>query len=550
MTQTSSTLIHHKAQKTTVPQKQTDQLVLNQRQTGLPTPIKVTNLAILVHGFHKAQYLIEGFTYGFKLGVQGQIQTKTYCNHNSVLNAPGVVNTHLQKEMNLSRISGPHSFPPFKPFVISPLGLVPKKEVGEFRLIHDLSYPRQQSVNSHIPDELRHVHYETLDDLVELVKIHGRGSLIAKADIESAFRIIPIHPSDHYLLGFTWNDKFFYDKRLPMGCSTSCNIFESFSTAIQWILKEKLGVKFVSHILDDFMFVGPSNSEICQKSLNTFLALSEHIGIPIKASKTCQPSTRAIVHGVTLDTEQMELSLPDDKCETILEKLSHFMTRKKCRLKELQSLIGSLNFACLIVVPGRAFLRRLTDLTRGVTRPHHFIKLNNEARADIRAWYQFISHFNGKCLFLQDRWISSEKICFYTDAASTFGYAAIFGGKWFAGKWPENWKKFHITVMEMYPITAAVETWVRHLRNHCILFFSDNQAVVDIISKLTSKDKNIMILVRRLIVCAMKFNFLFRAKHIPGVHNVTADLLSRFQFTKAKQQAPWLEDQQTVIVGL
>ena len=190
------------------------------------------------------------------------------------------------------------------------------------------------------------------------------------------------------------------------------------------------------------------------------------------------------------------------------------------------------------------FLKRLTDLTRGVTRPHHFIKLNNEARADIRAWYQFISHFNGKCLFLQDRWISSEKICFYTDAASTFGYAAIFGGKWFAGKWPENWKKFHITVMEMYPITAAVETWGRHLRNHCILFFSDNQAVVDIMNKLTSKDKNIMILVRRLTVCA---NFLFRAKHIPGVHNVTADLLSRFQFTKAKQQAPWLEHQQTVI---
>ena len=96
MTSTSSTLMHHKAQKATVPQKQADKLVLNQSQTSLPTPIKVTHLAILVHGFHKAQYLIEGFTYGFKLGVQGQIQTKTYCNHNSVLNTPDFVNTHLQ----------------------------------------------------------------------------------------------------------------------------------------------------------------------------------------------------------------------------------------------------------------------------------------------------------------------------------------------------------------------------------------------------------------------------------------------------------------------
>ena len=103
-----------------------------------------------------------------------------------VLDAPEVVNKHLHKEMDFGRISGPHSSPPFDPFVTSPLSLLPKKEAGEFWLIHDLSYPRQQSVNSHIPVELRHIHNETLDDLVEIVKINGRGSLIAKADIESA----------------------------------------------------------------------------------------------------------------------------------------------------------------------------------------------------------------------------------------------------------------------------------------------------------------------------------------------------------------------------
>ena len=81
-----------------------------------------------------------------------------------------------------------------------------------------------------------------------------------------------------------------------------------------------------------------------------------------------------------------------------------------------------------------------------------------------------------------------KKISFYTDAGATFGYAAVFRDKWFAGEWPENWRWFHITVMEMYPITAAVETWGHYLQNHCILFFSDNQAVVDIINKLSSKE--------------------------------------------------------------
>ena len=90
--------------------------------------------------------------------------------------------------------------------------------------------------------------------------------------------------------------------------------------------------------------------------------------------------------------------------------------------------------------------------------------------------------------------------------------------------------------MELYPLVAAVGGI--SLENHCILFFSDNQAVVEIISKSSSKDPNIMIHVRCLTLTAMKFNFLFRAKHIHGVHNIAADLLSVFS---SKRQGDMLQ---------
>lgn len=48
--------------------------------------------------------------------------------------------------------------------------------------------------------------------------------------------------------------------------------------------------------------------------------------------------------------------------------IKDFLYRKKVTLKELQSLYGLLNFACQA---GRAFLRRLFDLTRGLQKPHH-----------------------------------------------------------------------------------------------------------------------------------------------------------------------------------
>ena len=149
---------------------------------------------------------------------------------------------------------------------------------------------------------------------------------------------------------------------------------------------------------------------------------------------------------------------------------------------------------------------------------------------------------------LNDRWVESDKICFYA-AASSIGYVAVFGTKWFAGKWPVSWKKFHITLMELYPTVAAVETWGHHLRNHCILFFSDKQAVVEIINKLSSKESNIMNLVHRLTLTAMKFNFLFRAKHIPkhipGVHNITAQFYPVFSSKRQRDmlhgfwKQPW-----------
>ena len=72
----------------------------------------------------------------------------------------------------------------------------------------------------------------------------------------------------------------------------------------------------------------------------------------------------------------------------MLSLLALFKIREKCTLKELQSLIGHLKFACLImIIPGRPFLRRLIDLTIGTYKPYNFIRISKEARADMAAWH-------------------------------------------------------------------------------------------------------------------------------------------------------------------
>lgn len=117
---------------------------------------------------------------------------------------PNIVTDKLHKEIEAGRVAGPFSAPPFDNFVVSPLGIVPKKAPNEFRLIQHLSYPHENSVNSGIPVDFSSVRYASIQDAIVFVKLLGVGCYLAKTDIKSAFRIIPIHPEDYPLLGMKW----------------------------------------------------------------------------------------------------------------------------------------------------------------------------------------------------------------------------------------------------------------------------------------------------------------------------------------------------------
>lgn len=94
---------------------------------------------------------------------------------------------------------------------------------------------------------------------------------------------------------------------------------------------------------------------------------------------------------------------------------------------------------------------------------------------------------------------------------------------------------------------VALELSGKHLQNSKVMFFSDNQAVVEAINKQSCQDKVMMSLVRRMVLAILTFNIVFRAKHITGKSNVTADHLSRFHFQKARQLVPWLTASKTTI---
>ncbi len=102
-------------------------------------------------------------------------------------------------------------------------------------------------------------------------------------------------------------------------------------------------------------------------------------------------------------------------------------------------------------------------------------------------------------------------------------------------------------LLELYPIFATISIWSKELANERIIFHTDNEALVSILNKFTSKEASVMFLLRKLVIVCMLNNIQVQAQHIFGVSNCLADSLSRSQITKFKRLAPWAEEFPTPI---
>ena len=156
----------------------------------------------------------------------------------------------------------------------------------------------------------------------------------------------------------------------------------------------------------------------------------------------------------------------------------------------------------------------------------------------LKVWKEFLVNFNGKCFFLEDRFISADLLQLYTDASGSMGYGAVFQQSWFYGEWDENWEYINIKVKELYPIVLALELWGNKLQNKSVMFNCDNEALVFVLNKQSSKDPQIMYLVRRLVLLSLSFDILFKSTHLPGRCNVLSDALSRLQVSKFRSMLP------------
>ncbi len=254
----------------------------------LPTPLNLAEFERLLSGYDeiKRQYVLDGLKYGFKLEYKGIVATTQCRNHPSIMENIEAVRALIQEDLDQGRIVGPFNEPPFQHLHLSPISLRPKSTPGKFRLIHNLSSPYNfASINSNILQEDRTVTYESISTIIQVILNLGRNTNLAKTDIKSAFRLIPVHYNDYHLLGFHFEGKLYFDRCLSMGSASSCRVFEEVATAINWILRNKFGLLNSYHYLDDFCLVEEDYYQ-CKYALETLQVVFKRLGVPIAVDKT------------------------------------------------------------------------------------------------------------------------------------------------------------------------------------------------------------------------------------------------------------------------
>ena len=123
--------------------------------------------------------------------------------------------------------------------------------------------------------------------------------------------------------------------------------------------------------VDDFIvmirpYKSVSNTDRLTLAREQILSTAQKLGVSLDKFDS---GTRIVFLGIEIDTNDMCFRVPPDKKTHILRRLNSWAHKKHCRKRELDSLIGYLQFITRVIPWGRAFLGRWIKISCSKKRP-------------------------------------------------------------------------------------------------------------------------------------------------------------------------------------
>ena len=490
----------------------------------LNTQLKVHSWKKYLHSYWDQQ-LVDLIQFGFPLEFDRRIALQsTEVNHNSALKYPEHVSKYIQEELRYGTVLGPFKQFPFTCHV-SPFLTRDKPNSNNRRVILDLSFPPGNSVNAGVSKDKYlgsyfELKYPSVDHIVDSLKQLGPTALLYQIDISRAFRHIRIDPGDLDLLGLK-HGEYFIDGTLPFGFHRGSVFFQCYTDAVRYIMKDKFHFPNLYNYIDDLIYTGLPGD--INHSFDTLKALLQELGLEISVAKLIQPTTKAVCLGIEIDTITRTLSIPKDKLNEICDICLAYVSKSKVTKPQFQSLLGSLLYITKCVKPARFFLKRMLSLLRQHASKNYVI-LDQEFQKNLNWFNTFLLQYNGITFY--DKVYPQDKVIL---DASLQGLGGVFKNMVYSLQIPKGFNNYTIVHLEILNIIVALKLWGPLWKNHTIEVKCDNMAVVEVLNAGRARDPMLATSARNIWLLTSMYDIDLVVTHIPGVTNVVADLLSRWQ---------------------
>ncbi|XP_019622994.1 PREDICTED: uncharacterized protein LOC109469050 [Branchiostoma belcheri] len=317
-----------------------------------------------------------------------------------------------------------------------------------------------------------------------------------KRDLRRAYRQIYVDPADYHLLGFQWKGHRYADIVYPFGIRTGALVCQRVTDAVRFIYGT-FGYACVNYLDDLGGADTPDRAPAAFDSLGHLFIL---LGLQEAADKAVPPTTRLVFLGRIIDSVRMTIEVTPKRLTATLEELQLWNSKVPTRRRDVESLLGKLQFIASCVRPGRLFVSRMLLFLKQFPDRHARLRIND----DLAWWRTFLPTYNGVSLLPQSGWTEADAV-FSSDAYLT-GCGGFINspGEYFHTTFPPSVLELNpcINGLELLTILVCARLWGKYWSGLRIVVLCDNEASVTVLNSGRSHSPFLQSCLRNLWLCA------------------------------------------------
>lgn len=409
-----------------------------------------------------------------------------------------------QKVLEVAQIS---------PSYISPMFLVPKLD-GSARPIFNL-----KTLNKYVIVEPFH-----LINMCRIPDFLQPQDWLCKVDLSQAYFHTPIVKSQRRFLRLVYNQELLEMTCLPFGLCTAPKTFSILTNWVAQLMRQNWHMRILVY-LDDFLIVH-QDAHTLRKHVKILVQTLSHLGWVVNLEKSFLYPQREIIYlGILWKPWDNQKCLPVEKINVIVSKINLLLKTKGVTLKDLQRILGLLNFASFVVPRGRLNHRQLMIFMNSIPKKSSkTYPLTLQIAKELIWWKQ-------NCQLSTLLHYPPPKNFLVTDA-SDIAWGAQLNDLTFSGTWSREEKHLHCNQKEMLAILYALQSQASLIRQSSLLIQCDNQTAVAYLRREGgTRSFPLMKITYQILNLLDQLQIHFTIHYLPGKYNNQADHLSRHRVT-------------------